>query len=186
MGKDKMKKKLVMSFNYKDILGYFIVYGVLILFMCPVMYNIAPFHLFIVYITNLDQIILALSVSFPTYFNKVYSDDSDYLIPDISFHLIKTISLTGIFLYGLQMKLIGRKDLEILEGMVAITVITYTLPDFFLPYVTKYFHKFLKNIKYAKIIISMSVASLFILLESIILHNFIYTKQTKSYGKRLF
>ena len=84
------------------------------------------------------------------------------------------------------MKLIGRKDLEILEGMVAITVITYTLPDFFLPYVTKYFHKFLKNIKYAKIIISMSVASLFILLESIILHNFIYTKQTKSYGKRLF
>ena len=57
MGKDKMKKKLDMSFNYKDILGYFIVYGVLILFMCPVMYNIAPFHLFIVYITNLDQII---------------------------------------------------------------------------------------------------------------------------------
>ena len=186
MGKDKMKKKLDMSFNYKDILGYFIVYGVLILFMCPVMYNIAPFHLFIVYITNLDQIILALSVSFPTYFNKVYSDDSDYLIPDISFHLIKTISLTGIFLYGLQMKLIGRKDLEVLEGMLAITIITYTLPDFFLPYVTKYFHHYLKNMKYSKIIISMSVAALFILIESIILHNFIYTKETKSYGKRLF
>ena len=91
-----------MHFNYKDALGYFIVYGVLILFMCPVMYNIAPFSLFIIYITNLDQIILALTVSFPQYFNNVYTDESEYLLPDISFHLIKTISLTGIFLYGLQ------------------------------------------------------------------------------------
>ena len=186
MAKDKMKKKLDMHFNYKDILGYFIVYGVLILFMFPVMYNIAPFSLFIIYITNLDQIILALTVSFPQYFNNVYTDESEYLLPDISFHLIKTISLTGIFLYGLQMKLIGRKDLEVLKGMIAITIITYTLPDFFLPYVTRYFHKFLNNIKYAKVIISMSVALLFILLETLILHNLIYTKETKSYGKRLF
>ena len=54
MTKDKMKKKIDMQFNYKDALGYFIVYGVLILFMLPFMYNILPFHLFIIYVTNLS------------------------------------------------------------------------------------------------------------------------------------
>ena len=186
MTKDKLKKKLDMDFNYKDALGYFIIYGVLILFMCPVMYNIAPFWLFIIYITNIDQLTLALTVSFPNYFNNVYTDDSEYLIPDISYHLIKIISLTGIFLYGLQMKLIGRKDLEVLEGMIVIAIITYTLPDFLLPYVTKYFHHFLKHIKNSKIIISISIALMFIVLEGIILTNYIHTKHIEGDGKRLF
>ena len=186
MTKDKLKKKLDMHFNYKDALGYFIIYGVLILFMIPVMYNIAPFWLFIIYITNIDQLTLALTVSFPKYFNNVYTDDSEYLIPDISYHLIKIISLTGIFLYGLQMKLIGRKDIEVLEGMIVIAIITYTLPDFLLPYVSKYFHSFLKNIKYSKIIISTSIAIVFIIVEGIILTNYIHTKHIASHGKRLF
>ena len=84
------------------------------------------------------------------------------------------------------MKLIGRTDIEVLEGMIVIAIITYTLPDFLLPYVSKYFNSFLKNIKYSKIIISASIALLFILIEGIILTNYVHTKHIESHGKRLF
>ena len=93
MPKDKLTKKIDMEFTYKDALGFFIIYGILILFMIPIMYNIGPFWLFIIYITNIDQLTLALTISFPNYFNNVYTDDSEYLIPDISYHIIKLVSL---------------------------------------------------------------------------------------------
>ncbi len=186
MPKDKLTKKIDMEFTYKDALGFFIIYGILILFMIPIMYNIGPFWLFIIYITNIDQLTLALTISFPNYFNNVYTDDSEYLIPDISYHIIKLVSLTGIFLYGLQMKLIGRNDISVLEGMILISIITYNLPDFLLPYVTKYFNNYFKNIKYSKIIISIFVALLFIFLESILITTYINTKTIEGNGRRIF
>lgn len=186
MVKNKLDKKLDINYNYKDALGFIFIYGIVIGLLIPIMYIIAPFWLFIIYITNIDQITLALSVSFPDYFKNVYDDEANFLIPDISFHLIKIISLIGIFLYGLQMKLVGRKDMEVLEGMIFITIITYTLPDFFLPHLTKALNNNAHTIKYSKIIISFFILASFIIFESIILKNYIHTTHIENKGLQLF
>ena len=74
MVKNKLEKKLEINYNYKDALGFMFIYGIVIGLLIPIMYIIAPFWLFIIYITNIDQITLALSVSFPDYFKNVYDD----------------------------------------------------------------------------------------------------------------
>ena len=84
------------------------------------------------------------------------------------------------------MKLIGRKDMEVLEGMIFITIITYTLPDFFLPYLTKALNNNLHIIKYSKIIISFFILASFIIFESIILKNYIHTTHIENKGRQLF
>ena len=91
-------------------------------------------------------------------------------------------------MYGLQMKLIGRTDTEVLEGMFIIAVVTYTLPDFFLPYLTKFFssYSFIKNSYYSKIVISSVILFFLILFETIIIKNYIHTSHIEQNGKRLF
>ena len=148
-------------------------------------YNI-PFWAFTIYVCNIDQIALALSVSFPDYFDYLYNDDSDDLWTDISFHIIKLVSLTGIFLYGLQMKKKGRKDIIVLEGMITIAIITYTMPEYLMPRLTNMLTKHIHDIKYSNILVSTIIILFFILLESIFLKYYINTRSINVEGKRLF
>ena len=190
---DKLDKKTETTLTYKTIIGICIVYGLLIMTMIPIMFEYAPFWMFIVYICNIDQIALALSVSFPEYFNYIYSEENNILWSDISFHIIRLISLVGIFLYGLQMKLVGRTDRVVLEGMIVISIITYTLPEYLLPRLTEMLDTYTHSLEkyktrkgYLSIVVSFFIVFLFISVESFILKNYVHTRHIESKNKRLF
>ena len=183
---DKLNKKKDIHFTFKRLIGFVIVYVFFICMLIPFLFYNIPFWAFTIYVCNIDQIALALSVSFPEYFDYLYNDDSDDLWTDISFHIIKLVSLTGIFLYGLQMKKKGRKDIIVLEGMIAIAIITYTMPEYLMPRLTNILTKYIHDIKYSNIVVSTIIILFFILLESIFLKYYINTRSINVEGKRLF
>lgn len=183
---DKLNKKKDIHFTFKRLIGFVVVYVFFICMLIPFLFYNIPFWAFTIYVCNIDQIALALSVSFPEYFDYLYNDDSDDLWTDISFHIIKLVSLTGIFLYGLQMKKKGRKDIIVLEGMIAIAIITYTMPEYLMPRLTNILTKHIHDIKYSNIVVSTIIILFFILLESIFLKYYINTRSINVEGKRLF
>ena len=183
---DKLNKKKDIHFTFKRLIGFVIVYVFFICMLISFLFYNIPFWAFTIYVCNIDQIALALSVSFPEYFDYLYNDDSDDLWTDISFHIIKLVSLTGIFLYGLQMKKKGRKDIIVLEGMITIAIITYTMPEYLMPRLTNILTKYIHDIKYSNIVVSTIIIVFFILLESIILKYYINTRSINVEGKRLF
>ncbi len=183
---DKLNKKKDIHFTFKRLIGFVVVYVFFICMLIPFLFYNIPFWAFTIYVCNIDQIALALSVSFPEYFDYLYNDDSDDLWTDISFHIIKLVSLTGIFLYGLQMKKKGRKDIIVLEGMIAIAIITYTMPEYLMPRLTNILTKHIHDIKYSNIVVSTIIILFFILLESIFLKYYINTRSINVDGKRLF
>ena len=183
---DKLNKKKDIHFTFKRLIGFVVVYVFFICMLIPFLFYNIPFWAFTIYVCNIDQIALALSVSFPEYFDYLYNDDSDDLWTDISFHIIKLVSLTGIFLYGLQMKKKGRKDIIVLEGMIAIAIITYTMPEYLMPRLTNILTKYIHDIKYSNIVVSTIIILFFILLESIFLKYYINTRSINVEGKRLF
>ena len=183
---DKLNKKKDIHFTFKRLIGFVVVYVFFICMLIPFLFYNIPFWAFTIYVCNIDQIALALSVSFPEYFDYLYNDDSDDLWTDISFHIIKLVSLTGIFLYGLQMKKKGRKDIIVLEGMITIAIITYTMPEYLMPRLTNILTKHIHDIKYSNIVVSTIIILFFILLESIFLKYYINTRSINVEGKRLF
>lgn len=183
---DKLNKKKDIHFTFKRLIGFVVVYVFFICMLIPFLFYNIPFWAFTIYVCNIDQIALALSVSFPEYFDYLYNDDSDDLWTDIFFHIIKLVSLTGIFLYGLQMKKKGRKDIIVLEGMIAIAIITYTMPEYLMPRLTNILTKHIHDIKYSNIVVSTIIILFFILLESIFLKYYINTRSINVEGKRLF
>jgi len=183
---DKLNKKKDIHFTFKRLIGFVVVYVFFICMLIPFLFYNIPFWAFTIYVCNIDQIALALSVSFPDYFDYLYNDDSDDLWTDISFHIIKLVSLTGIFLYGLQMKKKGRKDIIVLEGMITIAIITYTMPEYLMPRLTNMLTKHIHDIKYSNILVSTIIILFFILLESIFLKYYINTRSINVEGKRLF
>lgn len=183
---DKLNKKKDIHFTFKRLIGFVVVYVFFICMLIPFLFYNIPFWAFTIYVCNIDQIALALSVSFPEYFDYLYNDESDDLWTDISFHIIKLVSLTGIFLYGLQMKKKGRKDIIVLEGMIAIAIITYTMPEYLMPRLTNILTKHIHDIKYSNIVVSTIIILFFILLESIFLKYYINTRSINVEGKRLF
>ena len=183
---DKLNKKKDIHFTFKRLIGFVVVYVFFICMLIPFLFYNIPFWAFTIYVCNIDQIALALSVSFPEYFDYLYNDDSDDLWTDISFHIIKLVSLTGIFLYGLQMKKKGRKDIIVLEGMITIAIITYTMPEYLMPRLTNILTKYIHDIKYSNIVVSTIIILFFILLESIFLKYYINTRSINVEGKRLF
>lgn len=183
---DKLNKKKDIHFTFKRLIGFVVVYVFFICMLIPFLFYNIPFWAFTIYVCNIDQIALALSVSFPDYFDYLYNDESDDLWTDISFHIIKLVSLTGIFLYGLQMKKKGRKDIIVLEGMITIAIITYTMPEYLMPRLTNMLTKHIHDIKYSNILVSSIIILFFILLESIFLKYYINTRSINVEGKRLF
>tara|TARA_B100001059_G_C17729749_1_gene525540 strand:- start:273 stop:851 length:579 start_codon:yes stop_codon:yes gene_type:complete len=183
---DKLDKNKQIEFTYNRLIGFIVLYVFLIGLLFPFLFYNIPFWAFTIYVCNIDQIALALSVSFPHYFDYLYNDESDDLWTDISFHIIKLIALTGIFMYGLQMKLVGRKDIIVLEGMITIAIITYTMPEYLMPRLTNILTKNIPSNKYSTIMVSSIIIVLFIVLESIFLNYYINTRSIDSRGKQLF
>ena len=91
------------------------------------------------------------------------------------------------------MKLVGRTDRVVLEGMIVISIITYTLPEYLLPRLTKMLETYTHSLEksktrkgYLSIVVSFFIVFLFISVESFILKNYVHTRHIESKNKRLF
>ena len=135
MSNKKKLKKHVHSKN-KDIIGFVILYGVIILIVPYFLKKYTPFPVFATYFANIDIIANILSLNYPDYFHHFYDPFyKESLKNYLSFNLISIISLSGIFLVGL------RHDSKHIEEKIAImiimSIVTFTLPTEGLPFLNK-------------------------------------------------
>tara|TARA_B100001758_G_scaffold205320_1_gene185551 strand:+ start:7423 stop:8058 length:636 start_codon:yes stop_codon:yes gene_type:complete len=195
-----------------QIIGFIFVYSIIIYLVPHILYKYAPFTRFITYIANVDLIANVLATNYPDYFKLVYNIDPKSIIGYVSFNIISLIALSGIFLYGLQLKLIGYTNNTTFRSMIMVAIITYTLPTMLIPYLTKYVNKFSKHIalhyiegshltksektkdieltkvtiKNISIIVSSVIALAFIFLEGYVIENLIHKHHYSNKGKRVF
>ncbi len=196
----------------KQIFGFIFIYIFIIYSICYYLYEYAPFTRFITYLANVDLISNVLATNFPDYFKLTYNVSPDSLIGYLSYNIITLIALSGIFLYGLQLKLVGYSDNITFRSMIVVSIVTFTLPTMLIPYLTKYFKKISENIalhyikgehiKYSEktkekvltdetinrisIVISISIALGFIFTEGFIIENLVQKHNYSSKGRRVF
>jgi len=196
----------------KIIIGFVFVY-VIILYIIPhILYKYAKFTVFITYIANVDLITNVLATNIPSYFKYTYDTTSKPLLGYLSYNIISLYALSGIFLYGLQLKLVGHSNSIAFKSMIAVSIITFTLPTLLIPYLTRSIKKQAKHIatyyikgKHVKvdetkneikltdkavdhisIMVSSIIALLFILIEGYIIEHYIYKKTISKKGLRVF
>tara|TARA_B100001063_G_C16664716_1_gene502981 strand:+ start:406 stop:1047 length:642 start_codon:yes stop_codon:yes gene_type:complete len=196
----------------KNIIGFAIVY-IIILYVIPhILYKFAKFTSFITYIANVDLLANVLATNIPSYFKYTYDNESKTLLGYLSFNIISLYALSGIFLYGLQLKLVGHNNNIAFKSMIAVSIITFTLPTLLIPFLTRYIKKQTKHIatyyikgKHVKvdetnneikltdeavdhisIIVSSVIALLFILVEGYFIEHFIHKDIISKKGLRVF
>ncbi len=196
----------------KNIIGFAIVY-IIILYVIPhILYKFAKFTSFITYIANVDLLANVLATNIPSYFKYTYDNESKTLLGYLSFNIISLYALSGIFLYGLQLKLVGHNNTIAFKSMIAVSIITFTLPTLLIPFLTRYIKKQTKHIatyyikgKHVKvdetnneikltdeavdhisIIVSSVIALLFILVEGYFIEHFIHKDIISKKGLRVF
>jgi len=195
----------------KQIGGLAIFYIIVVGLGVPFFFHYTKFSTFILFLANVDLIANTLSTSFPDFFEVTYNPNPDSLFTYLSFNIISLIALAGIFMYGLQMKVLGRSDWVTFESMVVVSIVTYTLPTALIPLITKglsylidllikeltkkgslfrlnikNWKKLDKDEKLIKVPLSISIAIGFVFLEAFIIDNYVHTKQIDAQGKRLF
>jgi hypothetical protein len=196
----------------KQIFGFIFIYFFAIFCVCYYLYKYSPFIRFITYLANVDLIANVLATNFPEYFKLAYNIEPDSVIGYISYNIISLIALSGIFLYGLQLKLIGYSDIITFRSMIVVSITTYTLPTMLIPYLTKYFKKLsenialqfinLDNIRHSEkkkvtvltdetinrisIFISISIALTFIFIEGFIIEHLVHKHNYTANGRRIF
>ena len=195
----------------KIIIGFVIIYGMVITLIQNMLYKYFIFTGFITYIANVDLISNVLATNFPDYFKLTYNTNPKSIIGYISYNIITLYALSGIFLYGLQLKLMGHNDLISFRSMIAVSVITFTLPTMLIPYFTKKCTNLInyialnhiegdhktknkinneyiltnKTSKLISVIVSSFIAISFILVEGFFIENYIH-KHKYNFKKRVF
>ena len=196
----------------KSIIGFAIVY-VIILYVIPhLLYKFAKFTSFITYIANVDLIANVLATNIPSYFKHTYNSASKTLLGYLSFNIISLYALSGIFLYGLQLKLVGHNNTIAFKSMIAVSIITFTLPTLLIPFLTRYIKKQAKHIaihyiegshkevdetkneirltneavEHISIIVSSTIALFFIIVEGYFIENYIHNETVSNKGIRVF
>lgn len=196
----------------KQIFGFIFIYIFVIYSICHYLYKYAPFTRFITYLANVDLISNVLATNFPDYFKLAYNIGPESLIGYLSYNIITLLALSGIFLYGLQLKLIGYNDNITFRSMIVVSIVTFTLPTMLIPYLTKYIKKGAEHIALhyiegehikqsektqekiltdeainrISIVISISIALGFIFTEGFIIENLLQKHIYTSKGRRVF
>jgi len=195
MSNEKKLKKHIHS-KIKDIIGFFILYVVIILIVPYTLKKYAAFPVFATYFANIDIIANILSLNYPDYFHHFYDPFyKESLKNYLSFNLISIISLSGIFLVGL------RHDSKHIEEKIAImtimSIITWTLPTEGLPLLNKKVNNYLVSSGYLtenhkqkdrEIALTIFTSLIFIVLEFYIISKLTHVdwKGTKNILKWLY
>jgi len=163
------------NITYKNIIGFFIIYVVVVMIIPYFLFEDIPKFLFLTYFANVDIISNILTIHFPSYFKNIYDINPKTPVQYISYNTISIIALSGIFMYGLSQKNRGfLSDLDILFTMMIMTVITWVLPTKLIPYLTEKIKQFFQfKYKDADIFIATTISICFILIEAILIHLWI-------------
>ena len=176
---------------WKQTIGIIIFYT-FVFFIVPKLYTFLPFELACIIYSNVDMLGDILGTAIPQYFQYTYSSgDSLNLFSYISTNIINLTALCGVLLQGTV--IINEHGLKQgLTVMVVMLFITYLIPTMIIPYVQNKISDIIYsnwNIKEDKgyrksvleLLLGFLVAFIFIILEWIVLKNFISisSSQTK-------
>lgn len=168
----------------KEIFSLLILYIGVIIYIPYLLYKSKYKYIFLIYLANVDIIANILRINFNSYFNNLYNPNYNTILQYISYNLISLIALSGIFIYGINLKNKNKNDVVILLSMLIMSLITWTLPTQGIPYITNkiidYIEK--KNIKnyfneyifIDKVFISSITSITFLIVEYILLHTLIF------------
>ena len=123
--------------------AFFVVYIFIIMIMPYLLYNYAPFSLFLTYFANVDIIINILSIHFPDIYRRLYNEDYETFAQYVSFNTINLVALSGIFLHGLNSE--SKNKVKTFVSMLIMAIVTWTLPTDALPYMNKQIDKYMKQ-----------------------------------------
>lgn len=156
------------------VLGFLIVYIVIIGLIPYTLFKYASFTLFLTYFANVDMIANILSIHYPTWFRKVYNEEYSTFGEYVSFNTVNLVALTGIFIHGIESISNNNDKYQTLVSMIIMAIITWTIPTEALPFMNKKIdeymiahHKHLEPdfYKRVKVTITILASIAFILLE---------------------
>lgn len=163
-----------MSEPSNTIIGYIIMYFIIILYIPYFLFFNAHDTVFLLYFANVDIVANILAINFPSYFKNVYDIDPQNVSQYISFNIISIVALSGIFIHGIGLKNEGtHNDITILASLVLMSIITWTLPTQLIPYLTnkvKTYFKLSDSDETYDVLITTMVSLTFIALEGILIH----------------
>lgn len=166
------------TFYLKNILGFIIIYGIVLIAIPYYLIKKSYDTIFITYFANVDIISNILAINFPSYFKNVYNFDPSGLGQNISYNIISLVALSGIFIHGLSEKNKKVNDINIFVSMVIMAIITWTLPTKLVPYLVSKFNNIfnIKNDPDIDIIITTLISSGFLILEGILIYLYLNYK----------
>jgi len=139
----RLETNLSSPYDKQDIIGFFILYTLVVAVVPYILFHYASFEIFITYFANVDIVANILAVNFPNYFIKWYSVYNDSLRGYLSFNIISVVALSGIFYFGLVAK--GRSTREKWAIMIIMSIITWTLPTLGIPFMNHKVEEFLEK-----------------------------------------
>jgi len=172
--------------HYEQIIGAIIIYILVMMIIPYFLFKYAPFVLFITWFANVDIVSNILTIGFPNYFKNVYNINSKTLLSYISYNIISLVALSGIFMAGIKSTNQTENDFKTFAKMVIMSIVTWVLPTQGIPYLTK---KTIQRVRHTELhktypklteIVASSLISVsFIILEAIIIKNFIPQLKTR-------
>lgn len=141
----RLEDELQTPYDREDIIGFFVLYVLVVAVIPYLLSQYAPFEVFITYFANVDIVANLLAINFPDYFIKWYSVYNDTLRGYLSFNIIGVVALAGIFYFGLNVK--ERSKGERWAIMIVMSIVTWTLPTIGIPYMNYHIEQYLENHK---------------------------------------
>jgi len=171
----RLKMHLESDYDNKDVIGFTIIYLIVVLIIPYILFHYAPFAVFVTYFANVDIISNVLAVNFPDYFIKWYTVYNNTLRGYISYNTLNIIALSGIFYFGI--KDIKHSKTEKIIIMIIMSIFTWTLPSLGIPFMNEKIEDFLKNNKKIKfkhynifrLLITICISFAFLLIEILII-----------------
>lgn len=160
------------------LLGFLIVYILIIGVIPYLLFKYTSFTLFLTYFANVDMIANILSIHYPKWFKKIYNEEYKTLGEYVSFNAINIVALIGIFIHGIESISHKKSKLQTIISMIIMTIVTWTIPTEALPYMNKKIDEYMEThhkhiepslYKKLKLLLTIVASVLFILLEWVLL-----------------
>lgn len=171
----RLKMDLESEYDNKDVIGFIIIYFIVVLIIPYILFHYASFTVFVTYFANVDIISNVLAVNFPDYFIKWYTVYNNTLSGYISYNTLNIIALSGIFYFGIKDFKHSKTEKFII--MIIMSIFTWTLPSLGIPFMNEKIEDFLKNNKKIKfkhynivrLLITICISLIFLFIEIFII-----------------
>ena len=157
----------------KTLGGFVTLYGIILSLIPYYLYNNANYSIFLTYFANVDIVCNVLAINYPHIFKQFYNPDFKTFPGFLSFNAISLTALSGIFIHGIYYCSKNVNKHKILMSLMAMAIITFTLPTHGIPYLTKLTLDTDRHLKEYEIEITTAISLSFIILEWFIIRYLI-------------